>query len=272
MRIKDNILRRKAKLVGAAVTVAATGSTVADAALLTGVHNLVTAANATKGVILPANRPAGEILTVVNTAAATLKVYPPTGGDINNGSDNAAVLLRDTQTGLFVSLGSNNWSTDVSASANSTVAGSLAVGGTANITGSLVVTNDLGVGAMAVPHSISVAVAAGASNTMTITVTIKQASGAALAQVNTLLLYMSEVNSGMGITADGYSGDLTATAGAILGSVVAKKAWLVATAPDGIFVGSLVDTAKPADQYAVAVHPLNGRPVVSAVSGTNWGA
>lgn len=272
MRIKDNILRRKAKLVGDAATVAATGSTVADAALLTGVHNLVTAANATKGVILPANRPAGELLTVVNTAAATLKVYPPTGGDINNGSDNAAVLLRDTQTGLFVSLGSNNWSTDVSACVNSTVAGALAVGGNASITGNAVVTGNLSVGAHAIPHSISVEVAAGASNTMTITVTIKQASGAPLGQINTLLLYMSEVNTGASITADGYSGDLTATAGFILGPIVAKKAWLVTTAADGIFVGSLVADGKPADQYAVAINPLNGRPVVSAVSGTNWGA
>jgi len=148
----------------------------------------------------------------------------------------------------------------------------LAVGGNASIGGSAVVTGNLSVGAHAIPHSISVAVAAGASNTMTITVTIKQASGAALGQINTLLLYMSEVNTGASITADGYSGDLTATAGFILGPIVAKKAWLVTTAADGIFVGSLVDTAKPNDQYAVAINPLNGRPVVSAVSGTNWGA
>ncbi len=167
---------------------------------------------------------------------------------------------------------------DVAASDDMTVGDDLTVGdglsvvGNASIGGSAVVTGNLSVGAHAIPHSISVAVAAGASNTMTITVTIKQASGAALAQVNTLLLYMSEVNTGASITADGYSGDLTATAGFILGSIVAKKAWLVTTAADGIFVGSLVDTAKPADQYAVAVHPLNGRPVVSAVSGTNWGA
>jgi hypothetical protein len=36
-------------------------------------------------------------------------------------------------------------------------------------------------------------------------------------------------------------------------------------------VVAAVDTAKPADQYVVVRHPVTGKLIVSAVSGTNWG-
>lgn len=62
--------------------VVATGSTNADAAACSVGFNVVTAANATKGVILPAARD-GQIVYVKNNAAAVLKVYPPALAGIN---------------------------------------------------------------------------------------------------------------------------------------------------------------------------------------------
>lgn len=62
--------------------VVATGSTNADAAACSIGFNVVTAANATKGVILPAARD-GQVVTVKNNAAAVLKVYPPALAGIN---------------------------------------------------------------------------------------------------------------------------------------------------------------------------------------------
>ena len=43
--------------------------------------NRVTAADGTKGVILPAANP-GESVQIVNDSASTLKVYPPSGAAI----------------------------------------------------------------------------------------------------------------------------------------------------------------------------------------------
>lgn len=160
---------------------------------------------------------------------------------------------------------------DVAVTGDLTVGGTAAVTSNASIGGSLVVTGDLGVGAQGVPHAVTIALAASTTTDgMDITVTLKNAAGQAVTGVYTLTLYMSESNSGAGITADSYSGDLTATSGAILAALVAKKAWLVATSAGGVFGATLVDDANPADQYVVAIHPLNGKPIVSAVSGTKW--
>jgi hypothetical protein len=65
-------------------TVAATGSTNADAALVTTGFTLVTAADATKGVILP-TAVAGAICIIKNADAANavLKVYPSNADGIN---------------------------------------------------------------------------------------------------------------------------------------------------------------------------------------------
>lgn len=63
-------------------TVAAAGSTNADAAALVVGRNVVTAADGTKGVILP-TAAAGKTVRVKNNANAVLKVYPNSGDQIN---------------------------------------------------------------------------------------------------------------------------------------------------------------------------------------------
>lgn len=69
---------------GPVTTVAATGSTNTDAAPISATTYIcvVTAADATKGVILPAMVD-GQTIKVKNNAAAVLKVYPFSGAAIN---------------------------------------------------------------------------------------------------------------------------------------------------------------------------------------------
>lgn len=119
--------------------------------------------------------------------------------------------------------------------------------------------------------TVTIAIAASATTDgMDITVTAKDAAGATIDAVHCLEMWMSEAATGIGLTGDTYSGDLTAGTGAILSAHTAKKHWSVVTAATGIFVGTLVDSANPTDQYVVVRNPFNGKVVVSAVSGTNW--
>lgn len=91
-------------------TVAATGSVQTDAAALgTGV-NLVTGADATKGVILPTGAN-GKFILVKNNTNAVLKVYPKTGGIINALSANAALSMAALTSAVFFTVDGLNWVT-----------------------------------------------------------------------------------------------------------------------------------------------------------------
>lgn len=119
--------------------------------------------------------------------------------------------------------------------------------------------------------SFTIALAASSTTDgMDITITAKDRNGATLARVFDFVMYMSEASTGLGLTADTYSGDLTAGTGVILGALTAKKAWRVQTGAAGTFVATLVASANPADQYVVVSHPVTGDLTVSAASGTNW--
>lgn len=79
-------------------TVAATGSTNADAALTAAEGFVtVTAADATKGVKLPP-MVAGGSVTIKNNAAAVLKVYPGTGVQLNGGTATTGSLNMAANT------------------------------------------------------------------------------------------------------------------------------------------------------------------------------
>lgn len=66
---------------GAGGSLAATGSTQTDAALVVSSLTIVTGADGTKGVRLPAVFP-GESCSLFNDSGSTLKVWPPTGAAI----------------------------------------------------------------------------------------------------------------------------------------------------------------------------------------------
>ena len=62
-------------------TIAAAGSTVTDATLIGASIAIISGADGTKGVVLPAGQ-VGDEIWLFNNSASTLKVYPNTGAGI----------------------------------------------------------------------------------------------------------------------------------------------------------------------------------------------
>ena len=91
-------------------TVAATGSDQGGAAsLATYQTTYVSAADGTKGVVLPA-AVAGTLRLVYNTHASNgLKVYPASGDDINDGTQDAAVTIEGKTLAVFLALDAATW-------------------------------------------------------------------------------------------------------------------------------------------------------------------
>jgi hypothetical protein len=96
----------------ASATVAATGSSQSDAAAVAEGFTLVTAANGTKGVKLPAAA-AGALCIVKNddAANAVLKVYPDTDDAINAIAANSALSMAAKTAALFVAYDATTWYT-----------------------------------------------------------------------------------------------------------------------------------------------------------------
>lgn len=89
-------------------TVAAAGSVQGDAALLVDGFNLVTAADGTKGVLLPAAS-AGRQVIVKNSSASALKVWPYSGDAINAiGADTAMSIAANTCP-IFTAYNATTW-------------------------------------------------------------------------------------------------------------------------------------------------------------------
>ncbi len=98
---------------GTTGTVAATGSSAADAALVQFSNGIVTAADGTKGVILPASQP-GESVELFNNSGSTLKVYPPTGAAIvvngtGLGTANAAFSQTTYKDTIYKCISATQW-------------------------------------------------------------------------------------------------------------------------------------------------------------------
>lgn len=75
-----------------------------------GVLNTVSAADGTKGVKLPASPVAGDVVRVYNLHASNgLKVYPHSGGDINDGTGDAAVTIEGKTLALFECVDGTTW-------------------------------------------------------------------------------------------------------------------------------------------------------------------
>jgi hypothetical protein len=96
-------------LTRGAATPAAAGSNQGNATAITKQLNAVTAADATKGVILP-TAVAGQPVLIVNTVAASvLKVYPASGGTINGLSQDAAFSVAGGALGIFIPTSTTQW-------------------------------------------------------------------------------------------------------------------------------------------------------------------
>jgi len=122
-------------------------------------------------------------------------------------------------------------------------------------------------------NALSVRIDLAASATtdgMEATLSVRNARGEIVPGIYCLEAWISESSTGAGLTADSYSGTVTASTGTILTAFTAKKHFSVMTASSGIAVLLAVDSANPTDQYVAAKSPNTGLVHVSAVSGTNW--
>jgi hypothetical protein len=90
-------------------SVAAAGSAQGDAAALVGRLNIVTAADGTKGVILPAAIAGIEVDVYNSVATNGLKIYPASGDDINDGSQDAAITIEGKTHAKFVAVDTTTW-------------------------------------------------------------------------------------------------------------------------------------------------------------------
>ena len=89
---------------------AAAGSTRADATALTASFSWVTAADATKGVVLPAPTE-GRVIAIKNddTANAILKVYAPDSAKINGVAGSTAFSMAAKTACFFVAYDTTDW-------------------------------------------------------------------------------------------------------------------------------------------------------------------
>lgn len=128
--------------------------------------------------------------------------------------------------------------------------------------------------ALGVAVNVTFAAAAGGANVAEVTLTVKDQTGATLAGIHNLDVWLSDAATGAGLTATTASGTVTAktSEGTVLGTYTAKKALRVQTKAAGTFVLEITDTAKTGF-YVCATVPGSGLTVVSAqlVTG-NYGA
>lgn len=87
--------------------VTGTGTTQVGAAPITGSISTVTGAASNTAAILPANWPIGSPIVVYGTGTAPT-IFPPVGGRINNGTQNAAFTVTAGKAAMFFALPAAN--------------------------------------------------------------------------------------------------------------------------------------------------------------------
>jgi hypothetical protein len=130
-----------------------------------------------------------------------------------------------------------------------------------------------GPGGTPIPCYVTITNAASATTDgMESTFTVKNANGDTVEAVTCLEVWISEATTGIGLTADSYSGSSSAvsTYGAIHTALTAKKHFMVVTNASGVFRLLSIASANPTDQYVCCKNPLGGGVTVSAASGTSW--
>lgn len=95
----------------ARATLAAAGSSASDATALTQQAQVVTGADGSKGVALPAAATTDGPYVIFNDAAAALKVYPVNGGNdnINGLTEDAAFTMAGGEMAIFVPTSATQW-------------------------------------------------------------------------------------------------------------------------------------------------------------------
>ena len=89
-------------------TVAAAGTDATNGGALATGFNLVSAANGTKGVVLPVAA-AGKVVIVKNNAAGALKIWPATGDAVNAEIVDAVFSITNLTSVLLVAYDATTW-------------------------------------------------------------------------------------------------------------------------------------------------------------------
>lgn len=107
----DGVVLKDGMVTMATQILPATGSTIEDAAPITGQMVVVTLANATKGVLLPSlmNEDTNKVIFLINTANAVLKIYPRDGQSIQGGTASAPISLAAYGVAIFTFKASGDW-------------------------------------------------------------------------------------------------------------------------------------------------------------------
>jgi hypothetical protein len=109
--VTSKLVAQAAQSGGMAVgTVAAAGNAQGNGGAIAGDLCVVTAADGTKGVVLPAGA-IGRRVTVKNNANAVLKVYPASGGTINAIAQDGAISMAAFTCCDFVAQTATQWFT-----------------------------------------------------------------------------------------------------------------------------------------------------------------
>lgn len=116
-----------------------------------------------------------------------------------------------------------------------------------------------------VGSAVTFAIAPAGANVAEVTITVRDGSGAAVAKVHHLDVWLSDAATGAGLTGTTASGTVTAKAasGVVIQTNTAKKALRVQTLATGVFVLEITDSAKSGFYIAAAV-PLTGSAAVSS--------
>lgn len=90
-------------------TIAAAGSDQAGATPIVNRVTQVTGADGSAGVRLPGATPGAEFHVYNTHATSGLKIYPASGDDINDGTQDAAITIEGKTVAFFVALDTTTW-------------------------------------------------------------------------------------------------------------------------------------------------------------------
>lgn len=268
----DNSLTLTARAygsIGNAISIAYVDPGAADAELSVSVFRQeITVSLATDGDELITSTAADVLAAIEDSVdAAKLVTVAVHTGDSGSGDDGSGIVTAMAKAPLVGGAGTGIGTADPGAIYIDTTAGIAYIN-----TGTTAVPVWGSVAASAeVPYTVAIALAASATTDgMDITITMQDGRGDAIAGVYEFEWWISEAETGIGLTADTYSGDVTAVTGTEWIEIVSKKHYRALTAVTGIFSATAVASANPVDQYVAVRHPLTGKIIVSGASGTNW--
>jgi hypothetical protein len=89
-------------------SVSAAGTTQGDATSLTSTYNVVTAATANQGVVLP-SAVTGLVVKIVNDTSVNINVYPATSDQIDANGSNVAKSLGPGMTMELIAVSGSKW-------------------------------------------------------------------------------------------------------------------------------------------------------------------